>query len=83
MSNFYNKYIKVKYGDKAKFLFTYTDSFYYMIEIENVYEDFHKDKELFDSSKRLKYYDNTNNLVVGKMKDKLCGVPMKSFVGLE
>ena len=53
-------------------------------ESENVYEDFYKDKELFDFSKYskdLKYYDKTYNLVFGKMKDETCGVPIKCFVG--
>ena len=52
-------------------LLTDTDSLIYYIEAENVYEDFYKDKELFDFSnypKDSKYY--ANNLVVGKMKDE-------------
>ena len=56
-------------------LITYTDSFCYIIETKNVHEDFYKVKELFDSSnypKDSKYYINTNNLVVGKMKDVVC-----------
>ena len=27
-----------------------------------------------------KYYDDTNKLVVGKVKDKTCGVAIKEFV---
>ena len=56
------------------------------IGVENVYEDFYKNKELFDYSnnpKDSKYYNNENNLVVGKMKDEKCDVPIKGFVGLE
>ena len=48
-----------------------TDSFMHKIEVENVYEDFYKNKELFDFSnnpKDSKYYNNENNVVVGKMK---------------
>ena len=30
----------------------------------------------------LKYY-NRNKLVVGKMKDETCGVPIKTFAGLK
>ena len=30
-----------------------------------------------------KYYDDTNNLVEGKMKHEPCGVPIKDFVGLK
>ena len=46
----------------------------------------YKDKELFDFSnypKQPKYYDSLNNLVVGKMKDETCGVPVKGFIGLK
>ena len=30
-----------------------------------------------------KYYNNTTNLVVGKMKDGTWGVPIKGFIGLK
>ena len=58
----------------------------YKIGTENVYGDFYKDKELFDFSnyrKDSKYYNNANNLVVDKMKDETCGMPIKGFVRLE
>ena len=76
MQDFYYDYIKNKYGDKTEMLLTDTDSLMYKIEAEN----FYKDKELFDFSnypKYSKHYYNTKNLVVGKMKDETCGVPMK------
>ena len=37
-------------GDKAKLLFTETDSLTYEIETEDVYEDFWIDKDKFDNS---------------------------------
>ena len=40
MYDFHYYYIKKKYGDKAKLLFTDTDSLTYEIEAENVYQDF-------------------------------------------
>ena len=40
MYNFYYKKIKKNYGDKAKLLFTDTDSLTYEIEAEDVYQDF-------------------------------------------
>ena len=43
-------------------------------------------KKLFDFSnywKDWKFYNNSNNLVVGKMRDETCGVPIKGFVGLK
>ena len=50
------------------------------------YEDFSKDKKMFDFSNysaKSKYYDNSNKLVVGKMKDETAGVAIEEFVGLK
>ena len=47
-----------------------TDVLIYRIKTQNVYEGLHKHKELFDFnnySKDSKYYNCTNNLIVGKM----------------
>ena len=49
-----------------------TDSLNYEIKSENVYEDFYKDKHLFDLSnypKDSKFFDTVNEKVIGKMKD--------------
>ena len=43
-------YIKNKYGNKSQLLFTDTDSLISQIKIEDVFEDFRKDKEMFDFS---------------------------------
>ena len=40
----------------------------YEIKTEDVYEDFSKDKEM---SAKSKYYDDSNKLVVGKIKDEV------------
>lgn len=59
-----------------------TDSWMHEIETENSYEDFNKDKELFDFvkySKESNHHDKTNNLIVGKMEDGTSGVFIKSF----
>ena len=53
---------------------------------EDVYEDFSNDKEMFDFnnySAKLKYYDDSNKLVVGKMKDEIVGVAIKEFIGIK
>ena len=50
MYDFHYNYIKSKYGDKAKLLFTDTDSLTYEIEAEDVYQDFLNDKDRFDNS---------------------------------
>ena len=86
MYEFYYDFIKNKYGNKLSLLFTDTDSLMYEIEIENVYEDLSKDKEMFDFSNYLpkwKYYDDSNKLVIDKMKDETGGVAVKAFVGLK
>ena len=46
----------------------------------SLYEDFSKDKEIFNLSNysaKSKYYDNSNKLVVGKMKDETGGVAIE------
>ena len=48
MYELYYGYIKNKYGNKTKLLFTDTDSFMYKIQTEDVYEDFNNDKEMLD-----------------------------------
>ena len=68
-----------KYGDNSRLLFTDTDSL--MSEIK----DDSNDKEMFDFSNYLtksKYYNNSNKLVVGKMKDETAGAAIEEFVGL-
>ena len=40
-------YIKSKYGDKSRLLFTDTKSLMHEIKTENIYEDFSNDKEMF------------------------------------
>ena len=58
----------------------------YEIKTEDfIYEDFSSDKEMFDFSNystKSKYYENTNKLVVGKMKYETAGVAIEEFVVL-
>ena len=85
MYEFHYDYIKNKYGNNSKLLFTDADSLLYEIKIRDVYEDFSKDKEMFDFSSysaNSKYYDDSNKLVDGKIKDESGGVTIKKFVGL-
>ena len=81
-----NYYIKNKYGNNSRLPFTDTDSLMYEIKNEDVYDDFTNDKEMFDFSNystRSKYYNNSNKLVVGKMKDETAGVMTEEFVRLK
>ena len=83
---FHYGYIKNKYDNKLKILFSDTDSLMYEIQTEHVYEDFSNDKEMFDFSNHLtksKYFDDSNKLVIGKMKDKTGGVANKEFFGMK
>ena len=74
MHEFHYENIKNKYGNNSRLLFTENDSLMYEIKTENVYKYFINDKEMFTFSNYLtksKYFDNSNKLVVGKMKDQL------------
>ena len=85
MYDFHYNYIKSKYGDKARLLFTDTDSLTYEIEADDVYQDFWKDKHLFDNSdypKDSPFHNNANKKVIGKFKDEAAGLSIVEFVGL-
>ena len=85
MYNFHYNYIKKKYGNRARLLFTDTDSLTYKIEAEDVYKDFWNDKDMLDNSDFLEnssYYCNKKK-VIGKFKDKACSVPITEFIGLK
>ena len=61
-------------------------SLIYETETEDVYEDFSNDKEMFDfsnNSTKSKYYDNSNKLAVGRMKDETAAVAIEEFFGLK
>ena len=88
MYEFQYDYIKDKYGDKAKLLFTDTDSLAYEIETESFYKDINPDVERwFDTSDIPSNHPSgiksgVNKKVVGMMKDELGGKIMTEFVGL-
>ena len=51
-----------------------------LLSHKDVQEDFSNDKEVFDFSNcsaEPKYYDDSNKLVVGKMKDETGGVAIE------
>ena len=85
MYDFHYNYIKNKYGDRAKLLFTDADSLTYEIEAEDVYQDFWYDKDKFNNSdypENSPYYDTSNKKVIGKFKDEAAGTPIVEFFGL-
>ena len=88
MYDFHYNYIKQKYGDKAKLLFTDTDSLMYEIKTEDFYKDISEDvKDRSDTS----YYppnhpsgipSGFNKTVLGMFKDEVNGKVIDEFVGL-
>ena len=85
MYDFHYNYFKEKYD--ARLLYTDTDSLVYEIKgVDDIYEKIYSDKHLFDFSnypKDLKFHDDTNIKVIGKMKDQMCGRVVSEFVGLK
>ena len=61
MYEFHYDYIKIKYGNNSRLLFTDTDSLMCEIKTEDVYEDFSNNIIDFSNySTKPKYYDNSN-----------------------
>ena len=87
MYDFHYNYIKKKYNNRARLLFTDTDSLTYEIEAEDVYKDFWNDKDMFDNSdyhpESSPYYCNVNKKIIGKFKDEACSIPITEFIGLK
>ena len=57
-----------------------------MYQIKKRDVNFSIDKDMFNFSNysaKSKYYDDSNKLVAGKMKDETAGVAIKEFVGLK
>ena len=88
MFDFHYKYIKPKYGNKAKLLFTDTDSFLYEIQTEDFYKDISGDvRDRFDTSDYPEGHPSgiptgINKKVLGMFKDEAAGKSIKEFVGL-
>ena len=88
MYDFHYNYIKTKYGDKTKLLFTDTDSLAHEIWTKDFYKDINPDiDKRFDASD----YPTThpsgiktglNSKVLGMLKDKAGGKQFVEFVGL-
>ena len=84
MYEFHYGNIKSKYDSKSKLLFPDSDKITYVIKTKDVYEYFSSNEEMFDFSNYSaywKYYDDSNKLVIGEMKDETGGVAIEEFVG--
>ena len=88
MYEFHYEYIKAKYGDKAKLLFTDTDSLMYEIETEDFYKDISPDvQSWFDTSNYPSKHPSgietgVNKMIIGMFKDEAGGEVITKFVGL-
>ena len=79
--------IKKFYGNKAKLLFTDTDSLMYEIQTEDVYADLRQmdDGKTFDFSNYPENHPNHCSLykkIPGRWKDETGGTPIAKFIGL-
>ena len=75
MFEFHCDYNKKKHGRKARLLFTDTDTLMHEIEIKDFYEDFSKEKKMFDFSScsaKSKNYDYSMLIRSWKMRQKCC-----------
>ena len=88
MYDFHYNYIKTKYGDKTKLLFTDTDSLAYEIKTKYFYKDVNPDIEKrFDTSDYQTNHPSgiktgLNSKVLGVFKDEAGGKQIVEFVGL-
>ena len=88
MYDFHYNYIIPKYGNKAKLLFTDTDSFLYELETEDFYKDISGNvRDRFDTSEYNEGHPSgiptgINKKVLGMFKDEAKGKIIKEFVGL-
>ena len=84
MYDFHYNFIKAIYGDRANLLNTDTDSLFYNIQTDDVYQDLYNHKDMFDNSdysKSSKFYFDENKKVIGKFKDEAAGNPIVRFAG--
>jgi len=88
MYDFHYNYIKKKYGDRAKLLFTDTDSLAYELKTDDFYADIADDvRSRFDTSDYPKDHHSgietgVNKKVIGMFKDEAGGKQIEEFVGL-
>lgn len=86
MYQFHYDHIRGIYGDRARLLFTDTDSLTYHIKTPDLYADLRLHADLFDFSdypESHPLHSNMNKKVLGKFKDELKGEVGLEFVGLK
>ena len=74
MYDFHYNYINEKYDNRARLLFTNTDSLTYEIKAEDIYKDFWNHKDMFDNGdypENSPYYCNVNKKSLENSRMKL------------
>ena len=86
MYDFHYNHMMEKYGpERAKLLFTDTDSLTYHITAEDLYQDMKEDQHLYDTCNYPKdhfLFSENNKKVIGKFKDETGGLPIAEWIGL-
>src|SRR3989454_192059 len=84
MYDFHYNFIKNKYGDRARLLFTDTDSLCNELRTKNIYKDMYDNRKFFDlSDVKGKYNDNENKKNIGKFKPEHANSIIREFIGLK
>ena len=84
MYTFYYKTMKYQYGENIILLFSDTDSIWFDVKTNDLYEDRKNNKDLYDFPSIQKHilYDETNKKRVRIMKDETKSNPMQEFIGM-
>jgi hypothetical protein len=86
MYEFYYDYLKPKYADRCKLLFSDTDSVCCSINTHDIHQDMKLDLDKFDTSnfeREHEIYSADNRRVLGKMKSETGSAHIKEFIGLK
>ena len=82
MYDFHYNTILATYGDRAKLLFTETDSLCYDIQTDDLNKYLHEKLDTSNYNETHPNYSNMYKKVLGYMKDETTGTPLSEFVGV-
>ena len=86
MYEFWYDYLKEKYNDKIKLIYTDTDSFVIEVETDDIYKDMYEDSHLYDFSEypiNHPNYSLNNKKIYGIFKDELKGKIITEFTAVK
>jgi len=85
MYDFFYNHLKKNYNENVSLIYTDTDSLIFQVFCDDFYEDMLKNKHLYDLSefnKDSKFYDATNNKIIGMFKDECSKAPISEFLAI-